>query len=127
ISWWAGAEDGVRRPAIDGADLIESFIYRAKDGGLVLLMRNHGYPGNAVHNNRMYASFNNGAGGWDTLYPTDIPDSPSRAEAVQLKDGTILLIGNQIAPKFGVPLYLDRDPLTVAVSKDGYSFNKVFA
>src|SRR5699024_10108329 len=39
ISWWAASSWGVQRRAVDGQSLIESFIYRAKDGGLVLMIR----------------------------------------------------------------------------------------
>ncbi len=127
ISWWAADTWGVQRTAVDGHKLIESFIYRAKDGGLVLMLRDWGTPKNPVHDNRMYVSFNDGTGGWGTPYPTDIPDSPSRAQAISLEDGTVLLIGNQNSYCFDQALYLDRDPMTIAVSKDGYKFDRVYA
>ena len=126
ISWWASSEDGVRRTGIDGSDLIESFMYRANDGGKVLMMRNWGTPSNPVHNNRIYVSFTEDGQNWGPPYPTDIPDSPSRAQAIKLEDGTILLIGNQIAPYFDDALYLDRDPMTISISTDGYFFDQVF-
>lgn len=127
ISWWAGADWGVQRTSVDGQSLIESFIYRAKDGGLVLMLRDWGHNNNPVHNNRMYVSFNNGTGGWARPHPSDIPDSPSRAQAITLEDGTVLLIGNQNVNQFDRALYLDRDPMTVSVSEDGYTFDKVYA
>jgi len=127
ISWWAADTWGVLRTAIDSHKLIESFIYRAKDGGLVLMLRDWGTSQNPVHDNRMYVSFNGGAGGWGIPYPTDIPDSPSRAQAISSGDGTVLLIGNQNAYSFDQALYLDRDPITVSVSKDGYKFDCVYA
>ncbi|MDQ8006054.1 MAG: exo-alpha-sialidase [Pedobacter sp.] len=127
ISWWAAGAEGVPRTGIDGSQLIESFSYRANDNSLVLMLRNWGTPSNPVHNNRMYASFKSGSGSWTSPYPTDIPDAPSRAQAIRLRNGTILLIGNQIAPTFDNALYLDRDPMTVSVSKDGFTFNQVFA
>ena len=127
ISWWAADTWGVLRTAIDSHKLIESFIYRAKDGGLVLMLRDWGTSQNPVHDNRMYVSFNDGAGGWGIPYPTDIPDSPSRAQAISSGDGTVLLIGNQNAYSFDQALYLDRDPITVSVSKDGYKFDCVYA
>jgi hypothetical protein len=91
------------------------------------MMRSWGHSRNPVHNNRMYVSFSDSLDQWPALHPTDIPDSPSRAEAVTLADGTVLLIGNQIAHTFDTALYLDRDPLTVAVSADGLVFDRVFA
>lgn len=129
VSWWAwgSAEWGVPNTAIDGAQLIENIVYPTNDGKLALLMRYWGHTGNPVHNNRMYVSFNDGTGGWDSPYPTDIPDSPSRAQAITLDDGTILLIGNQTAPYFDEALYLDRDPMTISISKDGYTFDRVYA
>jgi hypothetical protein len=127
VSWWARTGEGVPGSAIDGASLIESFSYRAKDGGYVLFNRNWGTNSNPVHNNRLYVSFSNSLAGWALPYPTDIPDSPSRAEAVTLGDGTILLIGNQNAHTFDVPMYLDRDPITVSISDDGLVFDRVFA
>jgi hypothetical protein len=127
ISWWAWSGEGIPSKGIDGAKLIESFTYQAADGELVLCMRNWGTPSNPVHNNRMYVSFNDGKGSWEAPYPSDIPDAPSRAQAISLDDGTVLLIGNQNASQFDQAAYLDRDPLTVSVSRDGYTFEKVYA
>lgn len=127
ISWWAAGPEGVPRTGVDGTQLIESFSYRANNNNMVLMLRNWGTPSNPVHNNRMYVSFKAGNGNWTSPYPTDIPDAPSRAQAIKLRNGTILLIGNQIAPTFDNALYLNRDPMTIAVSKDGFVFNQVFA
>ena len=130
VSWWgryASTNQGVPRFGIDDASLIESFSYRTKDGGLVLFARNWGTMGNPVHNNRMYVTFDDGSRNWEPLYPTDIPDSPSRADAIVLDDGTVLLIGNQNVSRFDQPVYLDRDPITISISDDGYTFDRVFA
>ncbi len=130
VSWWgryASTNQGVPGRAVDGATLIESFSYRARDGNLVLFARNWGTSRNPVHNNRLYVSFNDGSGPWERPYPTDIPDSPSRAEAVVLEDGTVLLIGNQNVSHLDQPVYLDRDPITVSISDDGYTFDRVYA
>ncbi len=127
ISWWAAEDEGIQRTGIDGATLIESFTYKAKDNGSVLFMRNWGTSSNPVHNNRLYVCFNNGPGSWGRPHPTDIPDAPSRAQAITLSDGKVLLIGNQNVTEFDIPVYLDRDPITVSISSDGYSFEKVYA
>lgn len=127
ISWWADGAKGVPRKAVDGASLIESFMYRTNDNEQVVMLRNWGTPSNPVHNNRMYVSFKKGTGNWTAPYPTDIPDAPSRAQAIRLKDGRILLIGNQNVTHFDAALYLDRDPITISISEDGYFFDKVFA
>lgn len=126
ISWWASAEMGVQREGNDGSRLIECFMYRADDGIKVLMMRNWGTPSNPIHNNRMYVSFKDEDGSWGLPYPSDIPDSPSRAQAIKLEDGRILLIGNQITTEFDNALYLDRNPMTISVSEDGYIFDKAY-
>lgn len=126
VSWWADKNEGVNRKGVDGSQLIEAFSYRGKDDGLVLMLRNWGTPSNPVHNNRIYVSFKKGDGQWGAPYPTDIPDSPTRGQAMRLEDGTILLIGSQNAPVFDEALYLDRDPITVSISKDGYIFDRVY-
>ncbi|MBS1815082.1 MAG: exo-alpha-sialidase [Acidobacteria bacterium] len=126
VSFWAAEDQGVQRKAVDGSTLIETFMYRAKDDTLVLMARNWGTPSNPVHNNRMYVSFSKEYGHWTAPYPTDIPDSPTRGDALRLKDGTILLIGTQYAPRLDSALYLDRDPLTVSVSHDGFHFDRTY-
>jgi len=131
VSWWARRFDN-KYPSrgIDGADMIESFTFR-DDYGLVLLYRDFGTVAGANRNytvsNRIYASFEDGKGGWTIPYPTDIPDSHSRSQARRLPDGSVLLVGNQIAHRFDEGLRLPRDPLTLAISMDGQFFTKVFA
>lgn len=130
VSWWGrlvSTGQNLPRNAVDGATLIETFSYRAKDGHEVLFARNWGHNSNPVHNNRLYVSFRDGQGGWATPYPTNIPDSPSRADAVTLPNGTVLLIGNQNVSELDQPVYLDRDPMTISISEDGYNFRRVFA
>jgi hypothetical protein len=129
LSWWAhsAGERIVHPRGIDGAMMIEPFMYRSRSG-LVVLQRSFQKKGeDPVLNNRLYASFPDGKGGWSKPYPTDIPDAPSRAQARALPDGRVLLIGNQIAPRFDDGLYLARDPLTLSVSPDGETFDRVFA
>lgn len=127
VSWWARSGEGGPDTGVDGSPLIESFSYQARDGGMVLFMRSWGSPHKPTQNNRLYVSFSDGKSGWSLPYPTDIPDAPSRAQALSLADSTVLLIGNQIAWTFDHALYLDRDPLTVSVSEDGYTFDRVYA
>jgi predicted neuraminidase len=127
VSWWAAEGQGIDRRAVDGSSLIETFMYRAKDSLLVLMCRNWGTPSNPVHNNRVYVSFSNDRSRWSPAYPSNIPDAPTRGDAVRLSNGCILLIGTHYAPRLDEALYLDRDPLTVAVSKDGYTFDKVYS
>jgi len=109
---------------VDSNRLCEPTFYTAKDGKAVVLLRDDNYS------HRMYVSISpDGGKSWPAAVPTDIPDSPSRTTNVVLDDGTVLLIGNQMAPQFDNPErpHYGRDPLTVAVSGDGYWFERVFA
>jgi len=130
ISWWAYSEKiGIPNRGINDAALIESYSFRSKDG-LVAFLRDystHAKVNDRKSSNRVYACFEDGNGGWSAVYPTDIPDSHSRGQAIKLSDGSVLLIGNQIAHQFDKGLYLKRDPLTVAFSPDGTYFTNVFA
>jgi len=131
VSWWAQNE-GAPREGVDRANLIEPFTYRAPDGHEVMLLRSHSTAaslelGRIPRNNRMYVSYRDGAGIWVPAYPTNIPDSPSRAEALVLPTGPVLLIGNQIAPVFDTTSYLPRHTLTAAASRDGYHFDDAVA
>lgn len=127
VSWWAQMGESLPRRGVDGANLIEPLTYKAHDGEEVLLLRFHPARGGIRHNNRMYVSFQDASGEWATPYPTNIPDSPNRTEPVVLTDGSVLLIGGQIAPELDASDYLFRDPLTVSVSRDGYTFERVYS
>lgn len=105
--------------------MCEPTVYRAEDGRLVMLLRD------VCHSHRMYASyFDESSRCWSEALPTDIPDSPSKSVTLNLDTGTVLLVGNQVAPEFDnadqVRSYV-RNPLTVAVSPDGYRFEQVYA
>lgn len=109
---------------IDTNRLCEATFYQAKDGRHVVLLRDDCYS------HRMYVSVSEDGENWPTAYPTDIPDSPSLTTNVVLEDGTVLLIGNQMAPEFdnpGKPDHYGRDPLMVSVSADGYLFTRAYA
>ena len=58
---------------------------------------------------------------WSTLQPTNIPDSHTRSCAAVLPDGRRWLVGSQL------PTTGDRAVLTLALSSDGLSWNKVHA
>lgn len=110
--------------AFDGHRLCEPTVYRKKAGQYVMLLRD------TVYSHRMYFSTLQDDGTWAPARPTDIPDSPSLSDTVILDDGTVLLIGNQMAPKFDNPEetgHYSRDPLMVSVSPDGHVFEKAFA
>jgi hypothetical protein len=97
--------------------------YRARDGKLVMLTRD------PRMSHRLYAGVSESGNldGFPALVPTDIPDTPSKSVTLNLADGTVLLIGNQVAETFddiGKPRHYDRDPLTLAISADGYHFTR---
>ena len=109
---------------IDTNRLCEATYYQAKDGRQVVLMRDDCYS------HRLYVSISDDGLAWPIAYPTDIPDSPSLTTNAVLADGTVLLIGNQMAPAFdnpGKPDHYGRDPLLVSVSADGYTFSRAYA
>ena len=118
-----------RRPwrklkALDSPRPVEPTFYRTADGKRACLMRDDAYS------HRMYVSISEDVENWPLAQPTNIPDSPSLSDTVALDDGTVLLIGNQVAPQFDnwdEVTHYKRDPLTVAVSPDGYRFTHVFA
>ncbi len=108
----------------DGHRLCEPTVYRAKDGTVTMLLRDSHYS------HRMFFSTLEKDGTWSPGVPTDIPDSPSLTDSLTLDDGTVLLIGNQMAPKFDNPdekQHYNRDPLMVSVSPDGKIFERAYA
>lgn len=71
---------------------------------------------------RMFVSVRDNADQpWPTAVITNIPDSVSKPHAGNLPDGSAYLLGNH------VPKLWRRDPLTLALSKDGKYFSKVWA
>ncbi len=110
--------------AADGHRLCEPTVYRTADGKYVMLLRDTQYS------HRLFCSVSPDGRSWAPAVPTDIPDSPSLATSVRLDNGAVLLIGNQMAPKFDNPedvTHYNRDPLMVALSPDGYRFDRAFA
>lgn len=118
-----------RRPwrglkAVDSPRPTEPTFYRAADGKWVCLMRDDAYS------HRMYVSVSEDGNEWPPARPTNIPDSPSLSDTLSLPDGRVLLIGNQVAPAFDnwdAVSHYNRDPMTVAVSPDGYRFTRAYA
>ncbi len=111
-------------PGVDTTRLCEATWYTARDDKHVCLLRDDAYS------HRMYVSVSEDGVTWPAAQPTDIPDSPSLSFALTLQDGTVLLIGNHMAPAFDNPeekRHYQRDPLTICVSPDGYRFTRVYA
>jgi hypothetical protein len=99
----------------DDAAFCEPTYYTRPDGKEVGLYRD------LKRSLRLYAALRNNPGDqWSKAYKSNIPDSPSKSVAGTLPDGRVYIIGN-----FLDKLWL-RDPLIIAVSKDGIDFNKAF-
>lgn len=103
--------------------LCEGSSYQVPDGSYVALFRDDNYS------HRKWVSYSKDGINWTKPQPTNIPDSPSATTNLVLKDGTVLLIGNHMAPEFDKdkPRHYKRDPLMVSVSKDGKTFDKSYA
>jgi len=101
----------------DGEDMVEPSTYRRPDGSLVRLWRDGGRRG------FLYAQWSTDGGRtWAEPEQTNIPDSPSKTVSGTLPDGRVYMVGNQVNEK----LY-DRDPLTLAISRDGSRFDRAWA
>jgi len=96
----------------DGEDMVEPSTYQRPDGSLVRLWRDGGRRG------FLYAQQSSDGGAtWTEPQETNIPDSPSKTVSGTLPDGRVYVVGNQINGElFG------RDPLTLAISRDGVNF-----
>ena len=106
-----------------GRRLCEPVYYKTPDGEQVLIFRDDNFS------HRKWVSFSKDWKTWTPAAPTDIPDSPSASAVLTLEDGTILLFGNHMAPKFDSdkPRHYGRDPLMVSISRDGKQFTKTYA
>lgn len=124
-AWDFLGEHGLPKAREDGHRLCEPAVYQDEDGQFVMLLRD------CTYSHRLYRSMLEPAThSWSPADPTDIPDSPSLCSAVNLKDGTVLLVGNQVASEQDnedETKHYCRDPLTVAVSPDGKTFTRCTA
>lgn len=115
--------DGLQNLIIQGLDtkhLCEPTPYKTSDNKYGLLLRDDDYS------HRKYASFSDDGKNWSTPGPTNIPDSPSFTIALSGSDGSVLFIGNHMAPRFDIPSprHYGRDPLMLSYSPDGYKIIK---
>jgi len=110
--------------AVDTPRPVEPTFYRTADGRWACLMRDDAYS------HRMYVSVSENGVDWPPARPTDIPDSPSLTDTLNLPGGAVLLVGNQVAPQFdnGDEVgHYPRHTMTVAASPDGEMFTRVRA
>jgi len=127
--WWDFWNHFPEPDTATGRKLVEPTVHRAHDGNYVMHLRDSEAEGGYSH--RVFMSISRDGGRtWPPAWPTNIPDSPSRRDIVTLPNGTVLLVGNQVAPAFDngrERKHYDRDPLTVAVSRNGYDFERAYA
>jgi len=91
----------------------EPIWWALPDGNLMALFRDNG-PSRYLF--RAFST-NNGRT-WSTPVQTDFPDARSKLHGLRLKDGRYVLVSNSNPKK--------RDPMTLAVSKDGMTFDQLY-
>lgn len=96
------------------ARLCEPVHYALPDGKEVRLFRDD------LWSSWMFASVRNSRSeSWPPAVKTNIPDSPSLSCVGKLPDGQVFLIGNRVRQR--------RDPLVIALSRDGFEFDRAWA
>lgn len=107
----------------DGHNLCEPTYYVRTDGVMVRLYRDLDLS------HRLYVSQAANGADWSQPVPTLIPDSPSLTRALTLQDKRVVLIGNFVSEPFDRAMHehYPRDPLVLAVSNDGTTFDRAFA
>ena len=91
----------------------EPIWWALPDGNLMALFRDNG-PSRYLY--RAFST-NNGRT-WSTPVQTNFPDARSKLHGLRLRDGRYVLVSNSNPKK--------RDPLTLAVSEDGMTFNSLY-
>jgi len=114
--------DYTRRDAADAHQLSERTIYRASDGKWIALSRDESMS------HCLYCSTSSDGKQWSPPKPTNIPDATSKCVAGILPGGTYYLIGNQFLHErqAASTRHCLRDPLTIALSSDGYEFTAAY-
>lgn len=114
---WDFKNDTTELLAPDGTVLLEPTTYKTANQGYVRLWR-------ALNDSFcMYGQLSSDGVTWSLPTKTPVPDAPAKTVTCRLPSGEVLLIGNQVFNKRGTR----RDPLTMAVSKNGYHFDRAFA
>lgn len=98
--------------AADGHRLTELTYYTRPDGVMTTLGRDLNWSYGLLYACHSY----DGGVTWTPMLRTNIPDCPSMSNAGTLPDGGVYLIHN--------PVYLQRDPLIISLSKDGVNFDR---
>ncbi len=91
----------------------EPIWWALPDGSLMALFRDNGAS------RCLFRAFSTDQGRtWSTPVQTDFPDARSKLHGLRLKDGRYVLVSNSNPRK--------RDPLTLALSRDGMVFDRLF-
>jgi len=114
---WDFSGNTTEATAADGTRLVEPTTYLSPAGTWIRLWRAQ----NRAHCLYMQASRNGDE--WSVAEPTDVPDAPSKTTTLRLASGQVVLIGNQVFNKRGTR----RDPLTIAIAKDGLNFDAAYS
>ena len=114
---WDFKHDTTEVRAADGVLLVEPTTFQTPSGLLARLWRaqNDSF--------RMYGQTSRDGMNWSAPTITPIPDAPAKTVACVVDPNTVLLIGNQVFNKRGTR----RDPITIAISKDGFSFDRAYS
>lgn len=112
-----------RAQGVDTSRLCEPAFFRTSDNQYGVLLRDDHFS------HRKYVSYSGDGINWPAAEPTNIPDSPSMTVALSGNDGSVLFIGNHMAPAFDVPTprHYGRDPLMITYSPDGYRLVRSYA
>ena len=96
--------------------------FQRDDGTVVMLFRSR------TNNPWLYASMSTDNGrSWSKPAKTDFPDATSRTSAGNLPDGTAFIVNNPSwQPNSVYPAIGRRIPLTIALSRDGVTFDRAF-
>ncbi|WP_414661472.1 exo-alpha-sialidase [Horticoccus sp. 23ND18S-11] len=91
----------------------EPIWWTLPDGNLMALFRDNG------GSKSLFRAFSTDSGrSWSTPVQTDFPDARSKLHGLRLSDGRYALVSNSNPKK--------RDPLTLALSRDGMTFDRLF-
>ncbi len=111
----AGPPQVVPIPASQGVTPEEGTWYQTDDGRIWMYQRDYA---NSCRLGLTYSD--DGGTTWSDLLRTDFPNTISRAYAGRLSDGRFYIVGNNY------DLLLDRRRLLIALSDDGYVFDRQY-
>ena len=118
VTGWMKAEV----PKSSDLSFPEPTWFEREDGTIVMLFRSRGITP------WLYASVSSDNGrSWSRPAQTGFPDATSRASAGNLPDGTAFIINNPSRqPDSVYPSIGRRNPLTIALSSDGITFDRAY-